>query len=248
LAYPSFAGKAVTPKDRRSMRRHREAHNSHKAGWLRAAVLGANDGTISVASLVVGVASAGSDRQTLLITAMAGLVAGAASMAAGEFVSVQSQADAEKADLAMEAAEIANDPDGELEELTQIYCARGLDLALARTVAEQLSQKGALEAHARDELGISESLRARPLQAAFASALAFAIGALVPLLSILLAPNQKVVPITVLLSLGSLFAFGAMAAKAGGAPLKTGALRMVLWGAIAMGLTSALGHIFGAKI
>jgi len=230
------------------MRRHREAHNSHKAGWLRAAVLGANDGTISVASLVVGVASAGSDRQTLLITAMAGLVAGAASMAAGEFVSVQSQADAEKADLAMEAAEIANDPDGELEELTQIYCARGLDLALARTVAEQLSQKGALEAHARDELGISESLRARPLQAAFASALAFAIGALVPLLSILLAPNQKVVPITVLLSLGSLFAFGAMAAKAGGAPLKTGALRMVLWGAIAMGLTSALGHIFGAKI
>lgn len=230
------------------MRRHREAHNSHKAGWLRAAVLGANDGTISVASLVVGVASAGSDRQTLLITAMAGLVAGAASMAAGEFVSVQSQADAEKADLAMEAAEIANDPDGELEELTQIYCARGLDLALARTVAEQLSQKGALEAHARDELGISESLRARPLQAAFASALAFAIGGLVPLLSILLAPNQKVVPITVLLSLGSLFAFGAMAAKAGGAPLKTGALRMVLWGAIAMGLTSALGHIFGAKI
>ena len=208
-------------------RRHREAHKSHRAGWLRAAVLGANDGTISVASLVVGVASAGSKPETLLITALAGLVAGAASMAAGEYVS---------------------DPEGELEELSSIYRSRGLEASLARAVAEQLSLQGALEAHARDELGISETLRARPLQAAFASAVAFGLGALVPLLAILLAPASKVVPFTVLLSLGSLLVFGGMAAAAGGASVRRGALRMVIWGAVAMGLTSAAGHLFGVKL
>jgi VIT1/CCC1 family predicted Fe2+/Mn2+ transporter len=229
-------------------RRHREAHKSHRAGWLRAAVLGANDGTISVASLVVGVASAGSKPETLLITALAGLVAGAASMAAGEYVSVQSQADTEKADLAKEAAELISDPEGELEELSSIYRSRGLEASLARAVAEQLSLQGALEAHARDELGISETLRARPLQAAFASAVAFGLGALVPLLAILLAPASKVVPFTVLLSLGSLLIFGGMAAAAGGASVLRGALRMVIWGTVAMGLTSAAGHLFGVKL
>jgi VIT1/CCC1 family predicted Fe2+/Mn2+ transporter len=219
-------------------RRHREAHKSHRAGWLRAAVLGANDGTISVASLVVGVASAGSKPETLLITALAGLVAGAASMAAGEYVSVQSQAD----------TELISDPEGELEELSSIYRSRGLEASLARAVAEQLSLQGALEAHARDELGISETLRARPLQAAFASAAAFGLGALVPLLAILLAPASKVVPFTVLLSLGSLLIFGGMAAAAGGASVRRGALRMVVWGAVAMGLTSAAGHLFGVKL
>ena len=208
-------------------RRHREAHKSHRAGWLRAAVLGANDGTISVASLVVGVASAGSKPETPLITALAGLVAGAASMAAGEYVSVQSQADTEKADLAKEAAELISDPEAELEKLIL---------------------QGALEAHARDELGISETLKARPLQAAFASAVAFGLGALVPLLAILLAPASKVVPFTVLLSLGSLLIFGGMAAAAGGASVRRGALRMVIWGAVAMGLTSAAGHLFGVKL
>jgi VIT1/CCC1 family predicted Fe2+/Mn2+ transporter len=228
--------------------RHHERHNSHRSGWLRAAVLGANDGTISVASLVVGVGSAGLGSQNLLLTALAGLVAGAASMAAGEYVSVRSQADTETADLAREQAELRSDPEGELMELAAIYRSRGLDQQLALAVAEQLSRHDALEAHARDELGISETLRARPVQAALASAAAFAVGALVPLLAIVLAPAAKVVPFTVLFALGALLLMGGLAAWGGGASIRRGAARMVFWGALAMALTAMVGHLFGAVV
>jgi vacuolar iron transporter family protein len=224
---------------------HRESHNSHRIGWLRAVVLGANDGTISVASLVVGIAASGASRETLLLSALAATVAGAMSMAAGEYVSVQSQADTEAADLARERQELAADPAGELEELTQIYRERGLDPDLARQVAEQLSLRDALGAHARDELGLSETLRARPIQAALASAASFTLGALLPLLTILLAPAALLSPVITTVALLALFALGGLAAWAGGAAIVPAALRMLIWGAAAMGLTTLVGRLFG---
>lgn len=224
---------------------HRERHNSHRIGWLRAVVLGANDGTISVASLAVGIAASGAARQALLLSALAATVAGAMSMAAGEYVSVQSQADTEAADLARERQELAADPAGELAELTEIYRSRGLEGSLARQVAEQLTLRDALGAHARDELGLSETLRARPLQAALASAASFSLGALLPLLTILLAPAALISQVTTAAALLALLGLGGLAAWAGGAPVAPAALRMVLWGAAAMGLTGLVGRLFG---
>lgn len=227
---------------------HRERHNSHRVGWLRAVVLGANDGTISVSSLVVGIAASGANHQTLLLSALAAIVAGAMSMAAGEYVSVQSQADTEAADLARERQELALDPGGELTELTEIYRQRGLEPALARQVAEQLTIHDALGAHARDELGLSEILRARPIQAALASAASFAAGALLPLLTILLSPPAHISQITTAVALLALMALGGLAAWAGGAPIRTASLRMLFWGGLAMGLTALVGRIFGAAV
>jgi VIT1/CCC1 family predicted Fe2+/Mn2+ transporter len=227
---------------------HRERHNSHRVGWLRAVVLGANDGTISVSSLVVGIAASGANHQTLLLSALAAIVAGAMSMAAGEYVSVQSQADTEAADLARERQELALDPGGELAELTEIYRQRGLEPALARQVAEQLTIHDALGAHARDELGLSEILRARPIQAALASAASFAAGALLPLLTILLSPPAHISQITTAVALLALMALGGLAAWAGGAPIRTASLRMLFWGGLAMGLTALVGRIFGAAV
>ena len=227
---------------------HREIHRSQRVGWLRAVVLGANDGTISVASLVVGVAASGAPAQQVLLSAIAASVAGALSMAAGEFVSVQSQADTEAADLARERQELAADPHGELEELTGIYVERGLERSLARQVAEQLTSHNALEAHARDELGLTETLRARPVQAALASAASFLLGALVPILSVLMAPPQRLSLVTTLAALLMLTALGGLAAEAGGACKRRGALRMLVWGALAMGITALAGRLFGAVI
>ncbi|MEB3331693.1 MAG: VIT family protein [Synechococcaceae cyanobacterium] len=231
-----------------SARRHWEQHNSHRVGWLRAVVLGANDGVISVASLVVGIAASGAPRSQVLISGVAALVAGAASMAAGEYVSVQSQADTEAADLARERQELSHDPAGELAELTEIYQRRGLDPSLARRVAEQLSQHDALGAHARDELGITETLRARPIQASLASAASFSIGALMPVFTVLLAPQTSLTSVTLLSALATLALLGAFSARVGGAPLRRGAVRMLVWGALAMGLTALVGHAFGAVI
>ena len=225
---------------------HRESHNSHRIGWLRAVVLGANDGTISVASLVVGIAASGAHRQTVLLAALAATVAGAMSMAAGEYVSVQSQADTEAADLARERQELAADPAGELEELTQIYRLRGLEADLARRVAEQLTLHDALGAHARDELGLSETLRARPIQAALASAASFTIGSLLPLLAILLAPAAQLSLVITAVTLLTLVGLGGLAAWAGGAAVGPAAVRMLLWGTAAMGLTTLVGRLFGA--
>lgn len=231
-----------------SARRHWEQHNSHRVGWLRAVVLGANDGAISVASLVVGIAASGAPRSQVLISGIAALVAGAASMAAGEYVSVQSQADTEEADLARERQELAHDPAGELAELTEIYQRRGLDPALARRVAEQLTQHDALGAHARDELGITDTLRARPIQAALASAASFSIGAVVPVLTVLAAPESSLVTVTLLTALGALAVLGAFSAQAGGASLIRASVRMLIWGALAMGLTAAVGRAFGTVV
>jgi len=227
---------------------HHERHNSHRIGWLRAAVLGANDGTISVASLAVGIAASGADRPAILLSAVAATAAGAMSMAAGEYVSVQSQADTEQADLARERAELVSDPAGELEELTEIYLERGLERSLARQVAEQLTLHDALAAHARDELGLSDTHRARPIQAALASALSFMAGALVPLLAVLLGPADRIAMGTTLTALLALVGLGAAAASAGGAPLRQGSLRMLFWGALAMGMTALVGRLFGAVV
>ncbi|MFM7087513.1 MAG: VIT family protein [Cyanobium sp.] len=227
---------------------HHERHNSHRIGWLRAVVLGANDGTISVASLAVGIAASGAARQTLLLSALAATVAGAMSMAAGEYVSVQSQADTESADLARERQELVADPAGELAELTEIYRARGLEESLARQVAEQLTLHDALAAHARDELGLSEILRARPIQAALASAASFCLGAVLPLLTLLLAPAGAITLVTTGIALLGLMGLGSLAAWAGGAAITPAALRMLLWGAAAMGLTALVGRLFGAVV
>jgi vacuolar iron transporter family protein len=229
-------------------RMHREFHRSDRIGWLRAAVLGANDGTISVASLVVGVAAAGAQQDSLLLTGVAGLVAGAMSMAAGEYVSVQSQADTEAADMAKERAELATEPERELAELTAIYVGRGLDEPLARQVAEKLTAGDALAAHARDELGITETLRARPVQAAFASAAAFCAGAIIPILTALVAPAGRVAEVSSLTSLAALLVFGGLAGYAGGASITKGAVRVAFWGAFAMGLTAVVGRLFGAAV
>lgn len=215
-------------------------------GWLRAAVLGANDGIVSTSSLVLGVAAAHADRSGILTAGLAGLVAGAMSMAAGEYVSVHSQADSEQAELAKERHELKTDVEGEHRELANLYAARGLEPALARQVAEQLMAHDALDAHARDELGITEAFRARPLQAAGASALSFAAGAVLPLLAAVLAPASGLLPLVFATSLLFLAVLGGVAARAGGAPIGSGALRIAFWGALAMIITAAVGKLFGA--
>ncbi|SEM42434.1 Predicted Fe2+/Mn2+ transporter, VIT1/CCC1 family [Luteibacter sp. UNCMF331Sha3.1] len=225
--------------------RHRERHRLDRIGWLRAAVLGANDGILSTASLMVGVASAAqAGRGDILIAGVAGLVAGAMSMATGEYVSVSSQADSEAAELAMESRELRDDPAGELKELTEIYVHRGLDRDLAHTVAEQLMAHDALEAHARDELGLSVTTSARPLQAAAASALSFACGAILPILAASFSSRDRVVPITIGVSLLALALLGAVSVGMGGGNILRGIARVLFWGALAMALTSAVGHVF----
>jgi VIT1/CCC1 family predicted Fe2+/Mn2+ transporter len=225
-----------------------ERHKSERIGWLRAAVLGANDGIVSTASLVVGVAAAETSRQSVLVAGVAGLVAGALSMAAGEFVSVSSQADTERADLALERQELATEPQAEEDELTDIYVKRGLEADLARTVARQLMARDALKAHARDELGLTDALAARPLQAAMASAATFAAGAGVPVLAVVLAPMHSLVPILSLVSLLCLVALGAIAARLGGASMWVGAARVAIWGAVAMAATDGVGRLFGTTV
>lgn len=224
---------------------NKEQHRTGRVGWLRAAVLGANDGIVSTSSLVLGVAAAHAARGSILVAATAGLVAGAMSMAAGEYVSVHSQADTEQAELARERAELAADDKGEHKELTAIYVARGLDPAFAKQVAEQLMAHNALGAHARDELGISETLRARPIQAALASAGSFAIGAALPLLIIFVTPTAVLIPLISGTSLLFLAILGGLAARAGGARVVTGAIRVTFWGALAMALTMGVGSLFG---
>ena len=227
---------------------HFETHRSGRSGWLRAAVLGANDGIVSTASLIIGVAAANTTLGPILLAGTAALVAGALSMAAGEYVSVGSQADAENADLARERAELAEQPQSELKELASIYVGRGLDPALAREVAAQLTAHDALGAHARDELGITPQLRARPLQAALASAGAFAAGAALPLVATVLAPFAHLTALVVASSLLFLAALGALAARIGGAPVLPGTLRVVGWSALAMAATAMVGHLFGAAV
>ena len=217
-----------------------ERHRTNRVGWLRAAVLGANDGVLSTASLVLGVAAAHGSHKSVLVAGVAGLVAGAMSMAAGEYVSVHSQEDTEKADL----REIRADPKGEHRELAAIYVGRGLDPALARQVAQQLMAHNALQAHARDELGITEVLRARPIQAALTSALSFAVGAGLPLLISSLAPQQVLIPFVAGICLIFLALLGGVAARAGGAAVMKGALRVMFWGALAMGITASVGMLF----
>jgi VIT1/CCC1 family predicted Fe2+/Mn2+ transporter len=226
-------------------RRHRERHSTDRVGWLRAAVLGANDGIVSTASLVLGVAAASATHEDNLVAAIAALVAGAMSMAAGEYVSVHSQADAEQADLERERKELHTDAHGELNELTAIYVRRGLEQKLAREVAKQLTAHDALAAHARDELGISELNAARPLQAALASAASFATGAALPRAVTALSPVNLLIPLVAATSLVFLAVLGAVAAHAGGAPLLKAATRVTVWGAIAMAVTSAIGRLFG---
>ena len=225
--------------------RHIEIHRTHRIGWLRAAVLGANDGIVSTASLVLGVAASGASSKTILIAGVAGLVAGAMSMAAGEYVSVSSQADTERADLDREIKELAADPKHELAELTAIYVGRGLDAELASRVATQLTKHDALGAHARDELGISETLTARPVQAALASAGTFSIGAVLPLLVVLVAPVSAIMWSVSGSSLLFLALLGSLAARAGGAAVMTAAARVTFWGALAMALTAGVGALFG---
>lgn len=225
-----------------------ERHNFHSVGWLRAAVLGANDGIISTAGLIVGVAASGASQPMLLATGFAGLVAGAMSMAAGEYVSVKSQADMERASLSQEKRELAEDPKFELDELAQIYRQRGLQPELAHEVARQLTAHDALAAHAREELGITETLRARPLQAAMASAAAFTVGALWPILAAWLAPAAHIGSVTMVASLLGLLGSGALAAKTGNAPIVRGALRVGFWGALAMAASHLIGLLFDVQV
>lgn len=224
---------------------HFEKHRIERIGWLRAAVLGANDGIVSTASLVLGVAAAGADSPTILITGVAGLVAGAMSMAAGEYVSVSSQADTERADLARESRELLNSPVQEQAELTEIYVSRGLEPELASKVATQLMKHDALGAHARDELGISEISTARPIQAAFASAATFSLGAALPLLVVLLFPASGLMLAVSISALLFLALLGFLAAKAGGAPVIVAVSRVTFWGVLAMCLTAGVGALFG---
>jgi VIT1/CCC1 family predicted Fe2+/Mn2+ transporter len=227
---------------------HRERHRTDRIGWLRAAVLGANDGIVSTASLVVGVAAAAATRQNVLVAGVAGLVAGALSMAAGEYVSVSSQADTERADLERERRELATQPEAEEDELAGIYVGRGLDADLARQVARQFHAKDALAAHARDELGLSHDLAARPLQAALASAASFAVGAGVPVFTIVVAPASTIAFAVAAVSLVCLIALGAVAARVGGAPVAAGAARVTIWGVLAMMATAAVGRLFGVGV
>ncbi len=228
--------------------RHTERHRSDRIGWLRAAVMGANDGVVSTASLVLGVAGSGAARGDVLVAGVAGLVAGAMSMAAGEYVSVSSQADTEGADLARERRELATDEEHERAELASIYVGRGLEPALATQVADQLMAHDALGSHARDELGISDLQRARPVQAALASAGTFAVGAALPLLCAAMAPTSALAPIVTGMSLVFLAGLGGLAARAGGARAATGVLRVTFWGALAMAITYAIGRLFGAVV
>jgi vacuolar iron transporter family protein len=236
----------VTTRQERSILVHREAHRSGRAGWLRAAVLGANDGIVSTASLVIGVAAAAASRNTVLLAGLAGLVAGATSMAAGEYVSVSSQRDAERSDIARERRELATDPEFEQAELTEIYLRRGLDQALAATVAERLMAADPLGSHVRDELGLQPDGLARPLQAAVVSAVSFAVGAVLPLALIVLAPIGVRVPVTALAALVLLALLGAVGARLGGARAGRAALRVTVGGALAMGLTALIGQLVGA--
>lgn len=233
---------------RNPFHRHKERHKTERIGWLRAAVLGANDGIVSTSSLLIGVAAAEATRNSILVAGLAGLVAGAMSMAAGEYVSVYSQADTETADMARETKELAVDPEGELMELAGIYVERGLEPRLARQVAEQMMAKDALAAHARDELGITDTMSARPLQAAGFSAVSFAIGAALPLLVAFLLSGPMLIPVLSASSLIFLAVLGAIAARAGGAGVWTGSLRVMFWGAVAMAVTALVGWIFGANI
>ena len=227
--------------------RHAERHRTERIGWLRAAVLGANDGIVSTASLVVGVAASGSTAGDVLVAGIAGLVAGALSMAAGEYVSVSSQADTERADLARERSELRQQPAAEEDELAAIYVQRGLETALARTVAQQLMVHDALGAHARDELGFSEMASARPLQAALASAATFSVGAALPILAVVAAPSSAIFVVSGV-SLVCLVALGGLAARAGGAPAWVGAARVGFWGALAMAITAGVGALFGTTV
>jgi VIT1/CCC1 family predicted Fe2+/Mn2+ transporter len=228
--------------------KRKEQHKTTRVGWLRAAVLGANDGILSTSSLLLGVAAAHANHRNILVAGVASLVAGAMSMAAGEYVSVHSQADTEKADLKIEREELKANPKSEQKELAAIYVARGLDRSLATQVAEQLMTHDALGAHARDELGISSKTRARPLQAAMASAASFSVGAGLPLLVTLLAPEGRLIPLVAATSLLFLAILGGLAARAGGATVLTGAGRVVFWGALAMAVTTGVGFLFGTPV
>lgn len=230
------------------LKSHTENHLVDRIGWLRAAVLGANDGIVSTASLIVGVAAASAKSSDILIAGVAGLVAGAMSMAAGEYVSVSSQSDTERADLARESKELTEDLDFEREELAQIYVKRGVDHDLAVRVADQLMAKDALGAHARDELGISEITTARPVQAAFTSAATFAIGAAMPLLMVLISPVSYLIPVVTAASLAFLALLGAIGAQAGGADILRATARVTFWGALAMALTAGIGAFFGTVV
>ncbi len=230
------------------MARHVEGHGLDRIGWLRAAVLGANDGIVSTASLLVGVAASGASESALMTTGVAGLVAGAMSMAAGEYVSVSSQADSENANIEKEKRELATDPAAEREELVRIYQKRGLDKALAEQVADQMSAKDALGTHLRDELGMSEHTSARPLQAAFASATAFAAGAIMPILLVPLYSGTTLGWVMSGAALIFLAALGAVGAKAGGAPIGKAVLRVTFWGAVAMAVTALIGSLFGTNV
>lgn len=226
----------------------KEKDNAGRIGWLRAAVLGANDGILSTSSLVLGVATAHGTHRNILVAGTAGLVAGAMSMAAGEYVSVSSQSDTERADLARERKELSDDPAFELEELADIYVKRGVDQPLARQVAQQLMTKDALTAHARDELGISEITAARPVQAALTSAAMFSIGAAMPLLMVVVSPTNALVPVVAGASLGFLALLGAIGARAGGANMLRATARVTFWGALALGITAGIGKLFGTVV
>jgi VIT1/CCC1 family predicted Fe2+/Mn2+ transporter len=230
------------------VRTHKETHRTERIGWLRAAVLGANDGIVSTASLVVGVAAAEATHGNIMVAGVAGMVAGAMSMAAGEYVSVSSQADTEAADLNRERKELATDSESELIELTAIYVGRGLDESLARQVAEQLTKHDALATHARDELGISDKTTARPVQAAFASAATFAVGAALPLLAAFLTPVSLIAVVVSVLSLGFLALLGGISAYIGGAPVARAVARVTFWGALAMAATAGIGRLFGVNV
>lgn len=225
--------------------RHTERHKNQRIGWLRAAVLGANDGIVSTASLIIGVAAAGVEPKAILITGVAGLVAGSMSMAAGEYVSVSSQSDTEKADIEKERLELVAQPDHERDELAAIYVARGLDASTAMSVAKQLMAHDALGAHSRDELGISETMAAQPVQAAMASAASFAVGAALPLLVVFMSPQPILGAAVAVSSLVFLAGLGSIAARAGGSTVMTSALRVTLWGALAMAITYGVGALFG---
>lgn len=228
--------------------RHSEFHRSHRIGWLRAAVLGANDGIVSTASLIIGIAASHASHSAIMLTGVAGLVSGAMAMAAGEYVSVSSQSDTENADLVKEREELATEPEHELQELTGIYTNRGLTPELAYQVALQLTAHDALGAHARDELGIFEMMSARPIQAALASAGTFALGAALPLLVVIFAPAVQLISSVAIMSLIFLALLGALAANAGGAKIISGALRVALWGALAMAVTAWVGSLFGVAV
>ena len=227
---------------------HHEIHRSHRAGWLRAAVLGANDGIVSTSSLIIGVAAASAPQESIVLAGIAGLVAGAMSMAAGEYVSVSSQSDAEKADLILEKRSLEQNYDFEKEELAKIYEGRGLQPALAMEVADKLMEHDALGAHSRDEIGISEIASAQPLQAAFYSAATFTLGAALPLLAAWVVPESRLISAVAVLSLVFLALLGGLAARAGGASITIGALRVTFWGALAMALTAGVGRVFGVMV